>query len=74
MFETLRKILAEEFSIDEESITLDSKLDADLGINSLELAEFAFRLEDEFGTEIKDDDISSLITVGDVVDYIEKQK
>ncbi len=74
MFETLRKIIAEEFNIDEESITLDSKLDADLGINSLELAELAFRLEDEFDSEIKDEDISSLITVGDVVDYIEKQK
>ncbi|MBO4353753.1 MAG: acyl carrier protein [Clostridia bacterium] len=74
MFETLRKILAEEFSIDEDSISLDSKLEADLGINSLELAELAFRLEDEFGAEIKDDDISSLITVGDVVNYIEKQQ
>lgn len=74
MLETLKKILAEEFSIDEDSISADSKLEADLGINSLELAELAFRLEDEFGIEIEDEAIPSLITVGDVANYIEDHK
>lgn len=74
MFETLKKILAEEFNLDEADITEDSKLEADLGINSLELAELAFKLEDEFGIEVKDEDIASLITVGDVANYIEQQK
>ena len=74
MLETIKKMLAEEFNIDEDSISADSKLEADLGINSLELAELAFRLEDEFGIEIKDEDIPTLITVGDVADYIEERK
>ena len=74
MLETIKKMLAEEFNIDEDSIQADSKLEADLGINSLELAELAFRLEDEFGIEIKDEDIPTLITVGDVANYIEDRK
>lgn len=74
MLDTIKKMLAEEFNIDEDSIQADSKLEADLGINSLELAELAFRLEDEFGIEIKDEDIPTLITVGDVANYIEDRK
>ena len=74
MFEELRKILIEEFNQDENDVTEDAKLEADLGINSLELAELAFKLEDEFGIEVKDEDIPSLITVGDVANYIEEKK
>ena len=74
MLETLIKMLAEEFNIEESEIEATSKLEADLGINSLELAELAFRLEDEFGVVVEDDDIPSLITVGDVASYIEEHK
>jgi len=74
MLDTIKKMLAEEFNLDEDSISADSKLEADLGINSLELAELAFRLEEEFGIEIKDEDIPTLITVGDVANYIEDRK
>lgn len=74
MLDTIKKMLAEEFNLDEDSIQADSKLEADLGINSLELAELAFRLEEEFGIEIKDEDIPTLITVGDVANYIEDKK
>lgn len=74
MLDTIKKMLAEEFNLDEDSILADSKLEADLGINSLELAELAFRLEEEFGIEIKDEDIPTLITVGDVANYIEDKK
>lgn len=74
MLDTIKKMLAEEFNLDEDSIQADSKLEADLGINSLELAELAFRLEEEFGIEIKDEDIPTLITVGNVANYIEEKK
>ena len=74
MLDTIKKMLAEEFNLDEDSISADSKLEADLGINSLELAELAFRLEEEFGIEIKDEDIPTLSTVGDVANYIEDRK
>lgn len=71
MLESLKKILMEEFSLSEDVIVPSAKLEADLGINSLELAELAFRLEEEFGVTVSDEDIPSLITVGDVAAYIE---
>ena len=42
MFEELKKILVEEFSIDEDKITLEAEFVNDLGINSLELADLVF--------------------------------
>ena len=74
MFEELKKILVEEFSIDEDKITLEAEFVNDLGINSLELAELALRCDEEFGVEIEDDDIHRLITVGDVAAYIEEKQ
>ncbi|MCQ2771431.1 MAG: acyl carrier protein [Clostridia bacterium] len=74
MLEKVKSLLSEQFSIDASTITEDSKLEADLGINSLELAVLAFKLEDDYGIEIDDDDIPALITVGDVVKFIESKQ
>lgn len=71
MFEKLKQILVDELSIDENEITLDAKLSGDLGINSIELADLVMLCEDQFGIEFNDEDIHKLITVGDVVDYLE---
>ena len=71
MFEELKKILVEEFSIDEDKITLEAEFVNDLGINSLELADLVLLCEDEFGLEFSEDDIHKFITVGDVVEYLE---
>ena len=54
------------------SIRLDAELENDLGINSLELADLVFLCEEKFSIQIDDDDIKSLITVGDVVKYLEE--
>ena len=72
MFETLRTLLAEELQIDPSEIKMESELANDLGINSIELADLVMLCEDTFKVEIKDEDISSLTTVGDVVSYLEK--
>jgi acyl carrier protein len=72
MFEKLKAILVDELQIDEEDITLDAELSGDLGINSIELADLVMLCEDTFKIEIKDEDIGSLTTVGDVVEYLEK--
>ena len=73
MFEELKKILVEEFSIDEEKITLEAEFVNDLGINSLELADLVLLCEEKFEIEIDDDDLRELITVGDVVNYLESK-
>jgi len=73
MFETLKKLLVEELQVKEEAITLDAELSSDLGINSIELADLVMLCEDRFNLSIEDEDLHSFITVGDVVNYLEKQ-
>jgi acyl carrier protein len=71
MYQKLKLLLVEELQIDEADITPEAKLSADLGINSIELADLVMLCEDKFGIEIKDDDIHNFITVSDVVNYLE---
>ena len=73
IMEQITEILVETFSLDPEEVTADARLEADLGINSLELAELALRCDEEFEVEIDDEDIHRLITVGDVANYIEEK-
>lgn len=70
MFDEIKKILAEEFSIDEEKITPEAEFVNDLGINSLELAYLVFICEDKFGVTFEEEDMRALLTVGDVANYL----
>lgn len=72
MFEKVKSILMEELQIDESDITLEAELSADLGINSIELADLVMLCEEKFDITIEDDDIHKFVTVGDVVAYLEK--
>ena len=73
MFEKVKSILMEELQVDEKDITLEAELSADLGINSIELADLVMLCEDKFGITIDDDDIHKFVTVGDVVAYLENR-
>ena len=73
MLETVKKILVNELQIDEAAITMDAELSADLGINSIELADLVMLCEERFNIEIIDEDIHKLISEGDVVKYLEAQ-
>ncbi len=70
-FERIAKLLAEEVNIDESKITMDSDFRDDFDADSLDLMEIVMALGDEFGANIPDEEIDSLRTVGDVVQYIE---
>ncbi len=74
ILEQITDLLVESFDLSREVVTPDARLEADLGINSLELAELALRCDEEFGVEVDDDDIHRLITVQDVVSYIEEKQ
>ena len=54
IMEQITEILVDTFSLDPEEVTAGARLEADLGINSLELAELALRCDEEFGVEIED--------------------
>ena len=72
MFDKVKQILIDELQLDESEITLDAELAKDLGINSIELADLIMMCEEQFGIEISEDDANEFITVGDVVNYLEK--
>ena len=73
MFETLKKFLVDELHVNEADVTMEAELSGDLGINSLELADLVYECEEKFNIEIDDDDLRELITVGDVVNYLESK-
>ncbi len=73
MFETVKKILVDELQIDASTITPEAELSADLGINSIELANLVMICEDKFDLTIDDEDLHRFITVGDIVDFLESR-
>ena len=71
MFDKVKALLVEELSVNPDDVKPEAELENDLGINSLELADLVFLCEERFSIQIDDDDIKNLITVGDVVNYLE---
>ena len=67
-------LIVNQIGAKKESIALDSKIVEDLGADSLDVVEMTMGLEEEFGLEIPDDAVEGLVTVGDIVEYIEKHK
>lgn len=72
VFEKLRSILAEQFEVEPDTITLETSLDEDLGADSLDVVDVLMSIEDTFSVEIPDEKIENLRTVADVVAYIEE--
>ncbi|MPN03075.1 Acyl carrier protein [bioreactor metagenome] len=72
IFDKVRDILAEQLDIDEDLITSESSIVDDLGADSLDIVDLVMSLEDEFDTEIPDEAIENIKTVGDIVHYIEE--
>lgn len=73
VFEKIRAILAEQFDVDEDSITLNTNIEEDLDADSLDVFDVLMSLEDEFSVEIPDEDIENLSNVGSLVNYIENK-
>lgn len=72
MFEKVRAIVMDQLSIsDEDMITLNTTLE-DLGADSLDMVEVIMAIEDEFDVQIKDEDLESLKTLADLINYINK--
>ncbi len=74
MIEKIRAIALESMEDKSIEITENSRLMADLKLNSLDLINLVSVVEDEFDIEIPDKKLKTLITVGDVIDFIKSQK
>ena len=73
MFEKLCKLIAEQFGVDPETVTADSAFVDDLGADSVDLMDLSMALEEEFGMEEMDsEDIESIVTVGDLYNYMQE--
>lgn len=72
VFERVRSIVSERLGVDEDKIAMESEFIGDLNADSLDLVEVIMALEQEFDTEVKDEDAENIRTVGDAVNFIEE--
>ena len=72
IFEKLKDIIAEQLSVEADEVSLDSNIQDDLGADSLDVVDLITTIEDEFDISIPDEAVEEIKTVGDIVNYIEK--
>lgn len=68
--ERVVKMVAEQLGVKEEDVKPDSSFVDDLGADSLDTVELIMALEEEFDTEIPDEDAEKITTVQQAIDYI----
>ena len=73
MFDKVQELIMEEMDVEESQVTLDASFKDDLEVDSLDLFEMVMTLEDEFDVEIPSEDLESIKTVGDLVNYLEEK-
>ncbi|WP_041070106.1 acyl carrier protein [Candidatus Ishikawella capsulata] len=67
----VKKIIAEQLGLKEDEVTTSASLVEDLGADSLDTVELVMALEEEFDTEIPDEEAEKITTVQAAIDYIE---
>ena len=67
----MEKIIISQLNVSEEQVTPEASFIDDLGADSLDQVELVMALEEEFGTEIPEDEAEKLQTVGSVISYVE---
>jgi len=73
MFEKIKALLVEQLGVDESRVTREANIVEDLDADSLSVMQVIMELEDEFGLTVEDEEVNTLRTVGDIVDYCEKK-
>ena len=66
----VKKIVVEQLGVAEDQVTPDASFVDDLGADSLDTVELVMALEEEFDTEIPDDEAEKITTVGQAIEYI----
>jgi len=70
---TVKKIIAELLDIDIKELTLDMHLSDELGADSLDHVEIIMAIEEEFGFEISDAEASMILSIRDIINYIQQR-
>ena len=71
IFDKIKVILVEQLNCNDDDISLTTNIIDDLGATSLDIAELVMTLEEDLDIRIEDDDIEQLVSIGDIVHYIE---
>ena len=72
--ERVKKIVAEQLGVKEEEVKNESSFVEDLGADSLDTVELVMALEEEFETEIPDEEAEKITTVQAAVDYVKSHQ
>ena len=71
IFQTMKELVAEQFAVEPASVTMETTFEEDLGADSVDLVELVMAVEEEFEVgEIEEEDLGSLKSVGDAVNYL----
>ena len=68
--ERVKKIVAEQLGVKEDEVTDEASFVDDLGADSLDTVELVMALEEEFETEIPDEEAEKISTVQSAIDYV----
>ncbi len=69
----VKEIIIEQLGVDASEVTPEASFIDDLGADSLDTVELVMAFEEEFDTEIPDEDAEKLMTVGDAIEYLHKR-
>lgn len=73
IFDTVASMIANQLKVDQDKVTADARLVEDLGADSANVMVLIMDLEDQYNMQVEDSAITSLKTVGDVVNYIQER-
>ena len=74
IFEKLAQLIAEQFNVDADSITMETSFADDLNADSVDIVDLSMALEEEFDMdEMSEEEASSIKTVGDLVRFLQNK-
>lgn len=74
IFDKLKAIIAQQFGVEESSITTEMSFEDDLGADSVDIVELSMALEEEFDVEeMGEDDVAAIHTVGDLLKFLQER-
>ena len=74
VFEKVKKVIVEGLGVSEDLVKMESSYTDDLGADSLDTVELVMALEEEFETEIPDEEAEKITTVQNAIDYVNQAK
>ena len=69
--ETLKQVIVDTLSCDEDKVTMEATLAEDLGADSLDAVELNMAIEESCGVAIPDEELGNMKTVGDIFNYLQ---